>query len=103
MHLTNFIKETCNASTQVDGLGVLIDACYSGAAVSGAGRAWISGLQGMLRFGMLTAAADRPAANGCFSRTLLGLLKVGISAVRTEHLLYSRPFNSEVQRADFWR
>ena len=90
VHLTNFIKETHrNAPGQLDGLGVLVDACYSGNAGFGAAQAWVTALQGTLRFEMLTAAADRPAADGCFSRTLVKLLRAGISDEPSEHLLCS--------------
>jgi hypothetical protein len=79
VHLTNLIKEVHKkVPGQVDGLGVLVDACYSGAAGFGAAQAWVGGLEGTLRFELLTAAAaDRPAANGCFSRTLARLLRQG--------------------------
>jgi hypothetical protein len=87
VHLTNLIMETHDtAPGQVDGLGVLVDACYAGLAGFGAARAWVSDLEGTLRFEMLTAVADRPAADGCFSRTLARLLRDGISVVPAEHL-----------------
>jgi NACHT domain len=88
IHLTNLIKEVHNTTPgRIDGLGVLVDACYSGVAGFGAARAWIGDLEGTLRFELLTAAAaDRPAANGCFSRTLARLLRQGVSAVPSEHL-----------------
>src|SRR5215471_5594721 len=87
VHLTNLIMETHQiASGQVDGLAVLVDACYAGLAGFSAAQAWVSGLKGTLRFEVLTAAADRPAADGCFSRTLARLLRDGISAVPAEHL-----------------
>ena len=87
VHLTNLIMETHDTTAgQVDGFGVLVDACYAGLAGQGAAQAWVSELEGTLRFEMLTAAADRPAANGCFSRTLARLLRDGLSAVPTEHL-----------------
>lgn len=94
VHLINLIKETHRvAPGAVDGLGVLVDACYSGKAGFGAAQAWVSGLKGMLRFEMLTAAADRPAANGCFSQKLAELLGAGVSTVPFEHLhcLHLRP------------
>ena len=47
----------------------------------GAAQAWVSALKGTLRFEMLTAASDRPAANGCFSRSLVQLLRNGVAAV----------------------
>jgi len=88
VHLINVIKETHRvAPGQVDGLGVLVDACYSGDAGFGAAQAWTRGLQGTLRFEMLTAAADRPAADGCFSRNLTRLLREGISTAPSGHLL----------------
>jgi hypothetical protein len=88
LHLVNLIKEAHrNAPGQIDGLGVLLDACYSGSAGFGAAQAWVSTLKGTLRFEMLTAASDRPAANGCFSRTLVQLLRNGVAAVPSEHLL----------------
>ena len=88
VHLVNQIKEAQrNAPGQVDGLGVLVDACHSGIAGFGAAQAWVSALKGTLQFEMLTAAADRPAANGCFSRTLVDLLRQGLATVPSEHLL----------------
>jgi hypothetical protein len=91
VHLVNLLKETHRrAPGKVDGLGALVDACYSGAAGFGAAQAWVSKLKGTLRFEMLTAAADRPAADGCFSRTLIKLLYAGISEVPLEHLPCSR-------------
>jgi Caspase domain len=88
VHLINLIKEAQrNAPGKVDGLGVLLDACYSGIAGFGAAQAWVAALKGTLRFEMLTAAADRPAADGCFSRTLVRLLRDGVSTVPSERLL----------------
>jgi hypothetical protein len=87
VHLTNLIMETHQiVAGRVDGLAVLVDACYAGFGGFSAAQAWVSELEGTLRFEMLTAAADRPAANGCFSRTLTRLLRDGISAVPAEHL-----------------
>ena len=78
VHFVNLIKEAQNnAPGSLDGLGVLVDACYSGLAGYGAAENWVAALKGTLRFEMLTAAADRPAANGCFSRTLANLLREG--------------------------
>jgi len=88
LHLTNLIKEAHRkAPGSVDGLGVLVDACYAGVGGFAAAQAWIGGLEGTLRFEVLTAAADRPAANGCFSRNLTALLREGVSVVPSEHLL----------------
>jgi hypothetical protein len=82
VNLTNLIMETHQITVgRLDGLAVLVDACYAGLGGFNAAQAWVSELEGTLRFEMLTAAADRPAANGCFSRTLTRLLRDGISAV----------------------
>ena len=87
VHLTNLIAETHAISGgEIDGLAVLVDACYSGLAGFGAAQAWVHGLEGTLRFELLTAAADRPAANGCFSVTLARLLREGVAEVPDEHL-----------------
>jgi hypothetical protein len=66
---------------------VLVDACYSGKGGFAAAKDWVTDLQGTLRFDMLTAAADRPAANGCFSLTLARLMREGVEAEPAEHLL----------------
>jgi hypothetical protein len=88
VHLINVIKETHrSAEGGLDGLAVLVDACYSGNAGFGAAQAWTRALEGTLRFELLTAAADRPAADGCFSRNIVRLLREGISATPSEHLL----------------
>lgn len=87
IHLTNVIKETHRiAPGEIDGLGMLVDACYSGEAGLSAAQAWVQELEGTLRFELLTAAADRPAADGCFSRTLTELLRNGVSASPSEQL-----------------
>jgi len=88
VHLINLIKEAQrNAPGKVDGLMVLVDACYSGIAGFSAAQAWVTALKGTLRFEVLTAAADRPAADGCFSRTLVRLLRDGVSTQPAERLL----------------
>ncbi|PTR09165.1 tetratricopeptide repeat protein [Nitrosospira sp. Nsp5] len=87
VHLTNIIKEAHKKAVgQVDGLAVLVDACYSGQAGFGAAQSWVRGLGGTLRFEVLTAAADRPAADGCFSRSLVALLRDGVATEPSEHL-----------------
>ncbi len=98
VHLVNLIKETHSKSPgRIDGLGVLVDACFSGAAGSGAAKRWVEELHESLRFEMMTAAADRPAANGCFSLTLASLLRSGLATVPSEHLLclHVRPLIEE--------
>src|SRR5271165_6959402 len=53
-----------------DGLVVLIDTCFSGVGALAAATSWVS-LERALRFEVLTAAADRPAYHGCFTRQLV--------------------------------
>ncbi len=66
---------------------MLVDACYSGTAAFGAAEDWIRDLNGQLRFELLAAAAaDRPAADGCFSRNIVRLLREGISTVPSGYL-----------------
>ena len=88
VHLTKVIKEAHDkAAGRVDGLGVLVDACYSGVAGFGAAQSWVRDLKGTLRFEMLTAAeADLPAWDGCFTRTLANILHQGVSEIPSEHL-----------------
>jgi hypothetical protein len=67
--------------SMVDGLVVLLDTCYSGVAAAGAANEWVNELRGELRFELLTASADRPAADGCFTKTLIGLVRSGLNSV----------------------
>jgi tetratricopeptide (TPR) repeat protein len=86
IHLVHLIKEQHARSGGIDGLAVLLDTCYSGVAAHDATRAWVGELGGTLRFDLLSAAADRPAADGCFSRSLTGLLKEGVASEPSEFL-----------------
>ena len=71
------IKELLRQYPGVDGLMLVIDACHSGAVIS-------DPVPGLLRQGLQARveffAATRPedvASNGCFSRSLIELLKKG--------------------------
>ncbi|SHN44817.1 Tetratricopeptide repeat-containing protein [Duganella sacchari] len=87
VHFTSIIKELHRISSgKIDGLGVLIDTCYSGVAGFAAAKTLIGELNGNLRFEFLTATADTTAANGCFSRTLVNLLENGVSSLPTDYL-----------------
>jgi hypothetical protein len=88
IHLTQLIKEQHRISLgRVDGLGVLVDACYSGAAAISVAEQWVRELQATLRFEVMTAtSADRPAADGCFSRNLARILSDGLVDVPDPHL-----------------
>ncbi|MGH7965542.1 MAG: hypothetical protein ACRERD_27645, partial [Candidatus Binatia bacterium] len=72
--------------SNLDGLVVLLDTSFSGVAAAGAAAQWVSELAGTLRFEVLTAAADRPAADGCFSRHLVACMKEGLDSVPSETL-----------------
>jgi Tetratricopeptide repeat/NACHT domain len=86
IHLVQLIKELHREHSYVDGLVVLLDTCYAGVAATGAATQWTRGLHGTLRFEMLTAVADRPAADGCFSRSLAQTIRTGVVDVQSEYL-----------------
>ena len=51
-----------------------------------AAEKWIWELKGRLRFEVLTAAADRPAYDGCFTRRLVACLREGLDGIPGEYL-----------------
>jgi len=86
LHLVQLIKELCRVYSNVDGLVVLLDTCYSGVAAVRASVEWVRPLKGRLRFEVLSAAADRPAADGCFSRSLTQAVRKGLPDVPSDYL-----------------
>ncbi|WP_435832235.1 FHA domain-containing protein [Amycolatopsis japonica] len=72
------IKELLGRYSMLDGLVILLDTCHAGIGARQAGRRWlrIVGEAGK-RFDLLTASDDRVAANGCFSRSLVSVLRTG--------------------------
>jgi hypothetical protein len=86
IHLIQLIKELHREHSDVDGLVVLLDTCYSGVAAVGAAIHWVRELGGTLRFEVLTAAADRPAADGCFTRNLVEVIRAGLDSVPWDYL-----------------
>ncbi|MFM0003925.1 caspase family protein [Paraburkholderia dipogonis] len=83
----SLIQETHrNEEEAPEGLGVLVDACFSGLGGFDAARRWTKGLDGTLCFEMITAAADAPASGGCFSKTLVSILRTGLPEVPAEYL-----------------
>ncbi|WP_233224111.1 FHA domain-containing protein [Amycolatopsis sp. BJA-103] len=72
------IKELLGRYSTLDGLVILLDTCHAGIGAIQAGRRWlrIVGEAGR-RFDLLTASDDRVAANGCFSRSLVTVLRSG--------------------------
>lgn len=88
VNLTRLISQLRRKHSTVDGLVVLLDTCHSGAAVDTA-SSWLAG-KGIQRFELLTASDYRKAADGCFTRTLVELMKDGMAGeptpyVRCEH------------------
>ncbi|UMP03838.1 FHA domain-containing protein [Amycolatopsis sp. EV170708-02-1] len=72
------IKELLGRHSMLDGLVILLDTCHAGIGARQAGQRWlrIVGEAGK-RFDLLTASDDRVAANGCFSRSLVSVLRTG--------------------------
>jgi hypothetical protein len=86
LNLVQHIAELQPNHSNVDGLVVLVDACYSGQAAAAAARQWQSTLADDLRYEVLTASADGPAAGGCFTRTLVALLRDGLARATSDVL-----------------
>ena len=78
LNLANHIKGL-RRQHETDGLVVLVDTCYAGAGALAAGRAWPSMDLGDFRFEFLAATADRPAFDGCFSKSLIQWVQRGMS------------------------
>ncbi len=85
VQLVQLVKEQ-HRLHPVDGLVVLIDTCFSGVGALAAATYWVSELEGALRFEVLTAAADRPAYDGCFTRRLVACLREGLAGIPGEYL-----------------
>jgi tetratricopeptide (TPR) repeat protein len=86
IHLVQRIKELHGRHSNVVGLVVLLDACFSGMAAMAAAAHWVTDLKGTLQFEVLTAAADRAAADGCFSKSLAHALRKGLTNVQHEYV-----------------
>ena len=86
VQLVQLVKEQHRLHPGLDGLVVLIDTCFSGVGALAAATDWVSELEGALRFEVLTAAADRPAYDGCFTRRLVTCLRKGLDGIPGEYL-----------------
>jgi len=88
VQLVQLVKEQhrLHPGPGLDGLVVLIDTCFSGVGALAAATSWVSELEGALRFEVLTAAADRPAYDGCFTRQLVACLRGGLDGIPGEYL-----------------
>ncbi len=72
------IKELLGRYSTLDGLVILLDTCHAGIGALQAGRRWLRIVsEAGRRFDLLTASDDRAAANGCFSRSLVTVLRSG--------------------------
>jgi hypothetical protein len=78
LNLVNHVKGL-RRRHETDGLVVLVDTCYSGTGAVAAGKAWPSMSLGDFRFEFLAATADRPAFDGCFSKSLIQWVQRGMS------------------------
>ena len=86
IQLVQWVKELHRRHPGLDGLVVLLDTSLSGVGPLAVATSWVSELAGTLRFAVLTAAADRPAYDGCFTRQLVACLRKGLDGVPGEHL-----------------
>ena len=86
IHLAQLIKGLHGRYSTLDGLVVLIDTCSSGVGAMEAASKWVVGLKGTLRYVVLTAAAEGPAADGCFTKTLVSCLREGMTSVPGEYI-----------------
>jgi hypothetical protein len=76
--LAQRVRELLGEHSMLDGLVLLLDTCHAGIAAQQAAGRWISIVsQAGRRFEVLTASDERTAANGCFSRKLVQVLRSG--------------------------
>jgi len=78
LNLVNHVKGL-RRQHETDGLVVLVDTCYSGTGAVAAAEVWPSMSLGEFRFEFLAATADRPAFDGCFSKSLVQWVQRGMS------------------------
>jgi hypothetical protein len=76
--LAQRVRELLAEHSMLDGLVLLLDTCHAGIAAQQAAGRWIKIVsQAKRRFEVLTASDERTAANGCFSRQLVQVLRSG--------------------------
>jgi hypothetical protein len=87
VYLVQLIREEFQTYQNVDGLVVLLDACFAGVAVPDVATRWVNSRTGHpLRFEVLTATGDNPAYDGCFTRILTELFTGGTAGAPTKYL-----------------
>jgi tetratricopeptide (TPR) repeat protein len=76
------LRERLRSFDGLDGLIVLVDACRSGrGATETAALVAPIAAAARTRFQLLAASDDRPAADGCFTRQVIDLLRVGVAGM----------------------
>ena len=80
------VKEALRRNATIDGLMLVLDACHSGSAVT-------DPVPGLLRTGisarmevLAATREDETASNGCFTRSIIGLLTRGSAATADAYL-----------------
>jgi hypothetical protein len=71
-------EEKRSQAANLDGLLLLVDACYAGMAVERAASDLARMASAAWRFEILSASDDREAADGCFTRTLTEFIQKGL-------------------------
>jgi tetratricopeptide (TPR) repeat protein len=87
VYLVQLIREEFQSFGEVDGLVVLLDACFAGVTLPDVAGRWVQASTGLpLRFELLTATGDNPAYDGCFTRILTQLLMEGDKEAGNKYL-----------------
>jgi hypothetical protein len=87
VYLVQVIREEFQDHCEVDGLVVLLDACFAGAAIRDVASRWVQQRTSReLTFELLTATSDHPAYDGCFTRTLTKLIREGHAKAESKNL-----------------
>jgi hypothetical protein len=87
VNITQLIDELyLTSDATIDGLVLLLDTCYSGVGASAAAGGWTKDTARSRRFEVLAASGDRPAYDGCFTRSLTVCLRDGIDDEPSDYL-----------------
>ena len=82
------LAELIGGHANIDGLVLLVDACQSGVGVADlAVHAGVEIAEAGTRVQLLTATFNQAARDGCFTRTLHGLLRDGLADLSGDYLL----------------
>lgn len=86
VHFVQIIRDLYGRYSGLDGLVVLLDTCHAGLAAIDAPARWLDRAGWNFRYVLLAATNDRPAADGCFTRNLVDLIRQGIAYSPSEFL-----------------